>query len=49
METDANIAIYSAKKFESPSDTVKFLADILFKTLAKVGGNFKYTENSKSN
>lgn len=44
MEADANIAIYSAKKFESPSDIVKFLADVLFKTLAKVGGKFKYTE-----
>nr|WP_269446262.1 hypothetical protein [Rickettsia japonica] len=28
MEADANIAIYSAKKFDSPSDIVKFLADI---------------------
>ncbi|KIJ89114.1 hypothetical protein SB78_01365 [Rickettsia asembonensis] len=44
MEADANIAIYSAKKFENPSDIVKFLADVLFKTLAKVGGKFKYTE-----
>jgi len=41
MEADANIAIYSAKKFESPSELVKFLADILFKMLAKVGGKFK--------
>jgi len=47
MEADANIAIYSAKKFESPSDIVKFLADVLFKTLAKVGGKFKYTETLK--
>lgn len=48
MEADANIAIYSAKKFESPSDIVKFLADILFKTLAKVGGKFKYTETLRA-
>lgn len=47
MEADANIAIYSAKKLESPSDIVKFLADVLFKTLAKVGGKFKYTETLK--
>ncbi|GAA5252480.1 hypothetical protein KNCP2_07680 [Candidatus Rickettsia kedanie] len=44
MEADANIAIYSAQKFKSLSDIVKFLADVLFKTLAKVGGKFKYTE-----
>lgn len=41
------ILLYSAKKFESPSDIVKFLADVLFKTLAKVGGKFKYTETLK--
>nr|WP_305140721.1 patatin-like phospholipase family protein [Rickettsia endosymbiont of Proechinophthirus fluctus] len=48
MEADANIAIYSAKKFESPSNIVKFLADILFKTLAKIGGKFKYTETLRA-
>ncbi|MCZ6902652.1 MAG: patatin-like phospholipase family protein [Rickettsia endosymbiont of Ixodes persulcatus] len=47
MEADANIAIYSAKKFENPSEIVKFLADVLFKMLAKVGGKFKYTETLK--
>ncbi|MGX6960625.1 MAG: patatin-like phospholipase family protein [Rickettsia endosymbiont of Pentastiridius leporinus] len=44
MNADANIAIYSAKKFKSPSKLVKFLADILLKMLAKVGGKFKYTD-----
>nr|WP_253307613.1 patatin-like phospholipase family protein [Rickettsia endosymbiont of Ceutorhynchus assimilis] len=47
MEADANIAIYSAKKFGNPSEVVKFLADILFKTLARVSGKFKYTETLK--
>ncbi|AFE51028.1 phospholipase [Rickettsia prowazekii] len=44
MGADANIAIYSAKNFDSPSDIVKFLVDVLFKIIAQVGGKFKYTE-----
>lgn len=44
MDASANIAIYSAKKFNSPGEIVKFLVDILFKTIARVGGKFKYTE-----
>ncbi|WP_041405240.1 hypothetical protein [Rickettsia canadensis] len=47
MEANANIAIYSAKKFKNPSAIVKFLADVLFKMLAKVGGKFKYTTTLK--
>lgn len=47
MEADANIAIYSGKKIESPSEIIKFLANVLFKTLAKVGGKFKYTDTLK--
>jgi len=44
MEADANIAIYSAKEFKDPNEIIKFLVNILFKTLAKVGGKFKYTD-----
>ncbi|HJD65037.1 MAG TPA: patatin-like phospholipase family protein [Rickettsia endosymbiont of Diachasma alloeum] len=47
MEADANIAIYSAKEFKSPGEIVKFLADVLFKMLAKIGGKFKYTDTLK--
>lgn len=47
VEADANIAIYSAKKIESPSEIIKFLVDVLFKALAKVGGKFKYTQALK--
>ncbi|WP_342225563.1 patatin-like phospholipase family protein [Rickettsia endosymbiont of Urophora cardui] len=47
MEADANIAIYSAKEFKSPSEIVKFLADVLFKMIAKIGGKLKYTDTLK--
>ncbi|XVN41737.1 MAG: patatin-like phospholipase family protein [Rickettsia endosymbiont of Argas persicus] len=47
MEAEANIAIYSGKKIENPSEIIKFLMDVLFKALAKVGGKFKYTETLK--
>ena len=47
MEATANIAIYSAKKIETPGEIVKFLADILFKMLVKVGGKFRYTDTLK--
>ncbi|WP_395476689.1 patatin-like phospholipase family protein [Rickettsia endosymbiont of Pantilius tunicatus] len=47
MEADANIAIYSAKEFKSPGEIVKFLADVLFKMLVKIGGKFKYTGTLK--
>ncbi len=47
MEADANIAVYSAKEFKNPSEIIKFLADVLFKILAKIGGKFKYTDTLK--
>ncbi len=47
MDASANIAIYSAKNFDSPNAIVKFLVDVLFKMLAKVGGKFKHTETEK--
>ena len=47
MEADANIAIYSAREFKSPGEIVKFLADVLFKMIAKIGGKFKYTDTLK--
>ncbi|WP_422229568.1 patatin-like phospholipase family protein [Rickettsia endosymbiont of Halotydeus destructor] len=48
MEAEANIAIYSTKKFTNPSEAVKFLVDVLFKAMARVGGKFKYTESEKA-
>jgi len=47
MEADANIAIYSAKEFKNPNEIIKFLVNVLFKMLAKVGGKFKYTDTLK--
>jgi NTE family protein len=45
MDADANVAIYSAKeKIINPSRLVKFLMDVVFKALARVGGKFKYSE-----
>ncbi|XVN43245.1 MAG: patatin-like phospholipase family protein [Candidatus Rickettsia vulgarisii] len=44
MDSDTNIAIYSAKKFYSPSAITKFIFNVMFKILAKVGGKFKYTK-----
>lgn len=44
MDDPANIAIYSGKNFDSPSAFAKFLMNVIFKWLAKVGGDFKYTE-----
>ena len=42
MEDGANIAIYSAKKrIIDPSEIMKFLMDVVFKVLARVGGIFK--------
>ena len=39
MDDSANIAIYSAKeKIVDPSKLVKFLMDVVFKVLARVGG-----------
>ena len=40
----ANIAIYSGKNCDQPNAIVKFLTNVIFKMLAKVGGAFKYTE-----
>lgn len=48
MDASTNIAIYSAKDFASPSAIIKFLMDVVFKTLAQVGGHFKYTETDKA-
>ncbi|MCC8371441.1 MAG: patatin-like phospholipase family protein [Rickettsia endosymbiont of Pseudomimeciton antennatum] len=47
MDASTNIAIYSAKDFASPSAIIKFLLDVVYKTLAQVGGHFKYTETDK--
>lgn len=45
MDDAANIAIYSAKeKIVNPNKLVKFLMDVVFKALARVGGVFKYSE-----
>ena len=41
MDDSDNIAIYSAKeKIVDPSKLVKFLMDVVFKVLARVGGDF---------
>ncbi len=47
MDDSANIAIYSAKNFEGPNALVKFLIDVVYKMLAKVGGNLIHTETNK--
>ncbi|WP_425363374.1 patatin-like phospholipase family protein [Candidatus Tisiphia endosymbiont of Hybos culiciformis] len=47
MDASTNMAIYSAKPFESPSALMKFLMDVVYKALAQVGGHFKYTETNK--
>lgn len=47
MDDSANIAIYSAKNFEGPNVLVKFLLDVVYKMLAKVGGNFIYTKTNE--
>jgi len=49
MNDTLNMAIYSSKeKFYDPSVIVKFLMDVVFKFLAKVGGVFKYSETEKA-
>ncbi|WP_375329736.1 patatin-like phospholipase family protein [Candidatus Tisiphia endosymbiont of Nemotelus uliginosus] len=48
MDASTNVAIYSAKPFDSPSALIKFLMDVVYKTLAQVGGHFKYTETDKA-
>ncbi len=47
MDASANIAIYSAKAFDGPNALIKFLIDVVYKTLAQVGGHFKHTETDK--
>ncbi|MCC8399487.1 MAG: patatin-like phospholipase family protein [Rickettsia endosymbiont of Platyusa sonomae] len=47
MDASTNVAIYSAKPFNSPGAIIKFLIDVIYKTLAQVGGHFKYTETNK--
>jgi len=45
MDDSANVAIYSAQeKIVNPGKLVKFLMDVVFKALARVGGIFKYSE-----
>ena len=42
------VAVYSAKeKISTPNMIVKFLMDIVFKTLARVGGDFEYTASEE--
>ncbi|WP_341752748.1 MULTISPECIES: patatin-like phospholipase family protein [unclassified Candidatus Tisiphia] len=48
MDASTNVAIYSAKLFDSPGAIIKFLMDVIYKTLAQVGGHFKYTETDKA-
>ncbi len=48
MDASTNVAIYSAKLFDSPGAIIKFLIDVIYKTLAQVGGHFKYTETDKA-
>lgn len=47
IDDEANIAIYSAKKLESPSAVVQFLMNVVYKTLSGIGGYFKYTEGNE--
>ncbi|WP_341755709.1 patatin-like phospholipase family protein [Candidatus Tisiphia endosymbiont of Ptychoptera albimana] len=47
MDDSANIAIYSAKNFEGPNALVKFLIDVVYKMLAKVGGNLIHTKTNE--
>lgn len=45
MQDPANIAIYSAKeKIVEPGKIMTFLMDVVFKTLSRVGGKFKYSQ-----
>jgi predicted acylesterase/phospholipase RssA len=48
VDNELNVALYSAEKFYEPNAIVKFLKDVLFKFIAKVGGTFKYTETEKA-
>lgn len=48
MNSDAHIAIYSQKDLNSSNAIMQFLIDVIFKILAMVGGNFKYTETQKA-
>lgn len=44
----SHIAVYSAKeKIINPGRIMKFLMDVVFKVLSKVGGKFKYTEEEE--
>ncbi|WP_375319338.1 patatin-like phospholipase family protein [Candidatus Tisiphia endosymbiont of Oplodontha viridula] len=47
MDDPINVAIYSAKPFDSPSALVKFLMDVVYKALARVGGYFQYTKTNE--
>jgi predicted acylesterase/phospholipase RssA len=47
VDNELNVALYSAKKFYESNAIIKFLKDVIFKFIAKVGGTFKYTETEK--
>lgn len=45
LEDAANVAIYSAReKIWNPGAIAKFLMNVVYKALSKVGGKFKYTD-----
>ena len=46
-DNEAHIAVYSAQeKISNPGMIMKFLMDVVFKFLAKVGGNFEYSKET---
>jgi len=49
-DSAAHVAVYSAQeKISNPGMVMKFIMDVVFKFLAKVGGNFEYSkENNKT-
>lgn len=48
QDSTIDIAVYSAKtKIYNPNWFTKFLIDVVFKFIAKVGGKFKYTDTKK--
>jgi len=47
VDDKLHVAIYSAKKIHGPDAIIKFLMDVIFKFIAKVGGVFSYSETEK--
>lgn len=46
-DNEAHIAVYSAQeKISNPGMIMKFIMDVVFKFLAKVGGNFEYSNET---